>query len=113
MGPVALVFLGVPSVLAAVDGGLKWIVQIRNQRRADKRVEEVGEPTKPPATIHEVDDDMLFPIAIDALVPGHVIKKLGRSEIWREVERGADRAELDKKGGSFPSCKGCGRMHMN
>ena len=114
MGPVALVFFGIPAAFALVDGGLKGILAIRTHHKASKRVDEVGdEGTAVPPTVDDLDDDLLYPVTFDAVVPGSVLKDLHRSEVWKDLVRGAKRAELDKQAGGIPSCEKCGRMPMN
>lgn len=113
MGPVALVFFGMPAALAFIDESLKGILMLRTIHRASKRVDEVGEPTEAPRSVDEIDDDLLYPVSIDSLVPGSVIKKLHKCDVWKDMERGAEMAQQAKQVGEMPSCKDCGRMPMN
>lgn len=113
MGPVVLVFFGIPTVLTVVDEGLKWFLHLRSIHRAKKRIDETGEQTEAPVGVDEVDDDMLYPVCIDALVSGSVIKELNRCDVWRDMVLGAELAQQLKKKGEFPSCESCGRFAMN
>jgi hypothetical protein len=113
MGPVAIVFFVIPAALRVVDQGLKGLVWARDQHRADKRLEEVGEQKAPPTSLEELDDSALYPICIDAVVPGRVLKELNNTPIWQDVARGVERAQLDKQTGEVPICEACGRFAMN
>lgn len=109
MGLPALVFIGIPAAFAAVDGGLRWILMIRDQHRAKKRVEETGEP-EIPNDAKDVDDDILYAVGIDVVAPGRVLKRLHESEVWKDIIRGVERAQLDKQVEEFPCCESCGRF---
>ena len=112
MSPIALVFFGIPTTLAVIDEGLKGLLMLRDLRRAKKRIDEVGEETEAP-NINEVDDDMLYPVSFDSLLPGRVVKELNKSAIWQDMKRGAEMAQRAKQSGQAHCCSACGRFAMN
>lgn len=111
LAPAALLFIALPQAVTVVDEGLKWILALKDQRAAERRIEEVGEAEAPTST-SKIDDDLLYPFSYDGVLTGAVLKKIISGQLGAELQGGAERAALDKQQGALLSCDSCGRICM-